>query len=426
MKLQDLGMRTYFIFLFFIVSNILYCSEQEPDILFINGLKYDLETQAESPLEIYFYSAFGKNPFSSLSISTGNYRGFIATWELNDNKLYLKSVMVDDYNNLGLAQYFDLNKIILEEDQNTLYSADWFSGFIFARKPKTNHVSLIKFQNGEVTEIAKFGYKYESSNFKLLDQEFDKFRDSFFKEKSNQKNESKYKKIHHYINKTVSKFRAKLKEINEQEKYAIQESNIKVYKNLSGYNEMAKIFKVNSSTLGEVNLVPYSLFVTLTTRKDDLIDDIWWWSPLKDNTPLHTWNDMLSHYTKVEDKLNRLPWILEWKKSDPQNSIEVHIIGDDIGENRLELSLIDQIYKHAKIQPSPNYSILLRSNLNWTASLYLSNIDDNTIIKSVSDTKTNCKHWMFKNPIFYHQSQEIPEYMIVDKLGQWRINKRKK
>ena len=66
-----------------------FSTEQEPDILNFQEQKLRLQTGwgDPSPLETYFLQNNKKSPFRMLS--SANYRGFIATWKIENDKLYL-------------------------------------------------------------------------------------------------------------------------------------------------------------------------------------------------------------------------------------------------------------------------------------------------------------------------------------------------
>jgi len=69
-------------------------TEQTPDVFIEGEAKYEVLTEWSyaSPLETYFLNENIKSPF--LGVSTGNYRGHIGYWALNNEKLYLVKIMV--------------------------------------------------------------------------------------------------------------------------------------------------------------------------------------------------------------------------------------------------------------------------------------------------------------------------------------------
>lgn len=68
-----------------------HATEQENDLFLYGGQNGELQLSYTfpSPLEVYFADAY---PFPGLS--TANYRGHVATWEVQDGALYLTNVRV--------------------------------------------------------------------------------------------------------------------------------------------------------------------------------------------------------------------------------------------------------------------------------------------------------------------------------------------
>ncbi|MCU0392691.1 MAG: hypothetical protein MUE81_16395 [Thermoflexibacter sp.] len=124
-----------------LVAHISYATEQEPDILYYKNQELTLSTGwgHPSPLQTYFWQNNLKYPFSMLS--TANYRGHIATWEIENNKLFLKEIMIEhiDFENPSDIKS-DIKRFKPEDFgvksqkdptfQNQMVFADWFSGVI--------------------------------------------------------------------------------------------------------------------------------------------------------------------------------------------------------------------------------------------------------------------------------------------------------
>jgi hypothetical protein len=68
----------------------LHATAQTPEVLRFEGKSYDLETV---PLSEYLASHPGVIPESKIS-STGLWRGYIGTWALRDQKLYLEDIRI--------------------------------------------------------------------------------------------------------------------------------------------------------------------------------------------------------------------------------------------------------------------------------------------------------------------------------------------
>ena len=102
-----------------------FSTEQEPDILNFQEQKLRLQTGwgDPSPLETYFLQNNKKSPFRMLS--SANYRGFIATWKIENDKLYL--TYIDNEKSKKNQMY----KVFGKKGKEAVF-ADWFSGVIVA------------------------------------------------------------------------------------------------------------------------------------------------------------------------------------------------------------------------------------------------------------------------------------------------------
>jgi hypothetical protein len=118
------------IFILYLLSVVYtsYATEQEPDILYYKNQELTLSTGwgHPSPLQTYFWQNNLKYPFSMLS--TANYRGHIATWEIENNMLFLKKIWSPE-GELTPA-HFNIKSKKDTTFQNQMVFADWFSGVI--------------------------------------------------------------------------------------------------------------------------------------------------------------------------------------------------------------------------------------------------------------------------------------------------------
>jgi len=103
-------------------------TEQEPDILNYNGINLTLSTGwgHPSPLETYYLQNNIKYPF--IMLSTANYRGFIAHWIIDENKLYLENIRIED-STYSPSKYIQTNG----KNNSNIYAV-WFSGIIECEK----------------------------------------------------------------------------------------------------------------------------------------------------------------------------------------------------------------------------------------------------------------------------------------------------
>lgn len=108
-----------------------YATEQAPDRLVIGG---DTLLLHALPLEQWKERNHWEKPFfpdSLLEINTGCWRGYIAYWEVIDNRLYLTGIY-----NCNLSAKTELNVLFPGKVQDNRVYADWFSNTVTAYKGK--------------------------------------------------------------------------------------------------------------------------------------------------------------------------------------------------------------------------------------------------------------------------------------------------
>lgn len=134
---------TFFILLMLFVSGMAFATEQVPDILFYDNLELSLSTGwgHPSPLETYYYQKRVEYPFPWLS--TANYRGHVAVWEIVDSNLYLTEIQIGGFepNEFDPSKFeyviesYEPNEYGVEPNscppsENGDVFADWFSGIL--------------------------------------------------------------------------------------------------------------------------------------------------------------------------------------------------------------------------------------------------------------------------------------------------------
>lgn len=146
------------ILIVFICSNIINATEQVPDYLFYKNKKLVLNTgwAYPSPLQTYYYQ--NNIEYSFIVLSTANYRGHVAYWEIIDNKLFLKEIQIRD-------SLYKPEKYSVKSESGGLRPdgavfADWFSGIIGCQQDKDSYYFHIRY--GEIIDaqiLSKKDYK---------------------------------------------------------------------------------------------------------------------------------------------------------------------------------------------------------------------------------------------------------------------------
>ncbi len=104
---------------------------QQPDKLFIDGQEYLLFT---NPLEDYF-TLTNFNP-GFMSPHTANWRGYVATWEIIDQKLYLAALSGWMVNREIPGQLEEVGLATVFPDDEPPIFAKWFTGTLKAPQGK--------------------------------------------------------------------------------------------------------------------------------------------------------------------------------------------------------------------------------------------------------------------------------------------------
>ncbi|MVZ64620.1 hypothetical protein GQF61_02055 [Sphingobacterium sp. DK4209] len=155
---------TFIIYLLFAMGLSISTSatEQVPDRLIIKGDTLRLHAL---PLEVWEEFKKLKEPLfpdSLNSFSTGCWRGYIAYWEVIDDRLYLNSI----YNEEKTAKV-DIKSLFRNQLVDGRIPADWFSDTVTAYKGK-----LISYMHAGFSSIFEHEYEYTFENGRLKNIEY--------------------------------------------------------------------------------------------------------------------------------------------------------------------------------------------------------------------------------------------------------------
>lgn len=171
--------------LFFVTAVLLVCSvsifatAQAPDKIFYNGKEYKLHS---NPMEEYFKKFPEKKPKSGV-ISSALWRGYIATFEITENNLFLKDIVIMDLSKTdrksSQAAWTSVLSQVVTDDKKL--KIDWLTG-------------LLVLPHGEIVNYVHMGYGTTYENYILLEidkgefnrakefdhKEYEKFKDKQF------------------------------------------------------------------------------------------------------------------------------------------------------------------------------------------------------------------------------------------------------
>ncbi len=162
--------------------SLAHATAQAPDVILIDGKKYALNT---NPLDRYLAKLGDKAPRFEAP-HTALWRGYIATWELAQGKLYLRKI--EGYRDLGndadgADDFGELNVDGMKElfpDKSDVI-ADWYTGTLII--PDGEQVEYVHMGYGStyakyIVVSIKDGIETERHN--LSREEFERFRDERF------------------------------------------------------------------------------------------------------------------------------------------------------------------------------------------------------------------------------------------------------
>ncbi|MDR2887010.1 MAG: hypothetical protein LBV26_03255 [Bacteroidales bacterium] len=126
-------MRTLFtILLTILFTSKIFGTPQIPDKIIYNGKEYRL--LHNTPMENYFKKYPDKNPQKgNIPLLTGLWRGYVATFEIKGNQLYLKDIEVPTEGCIDNKSYYGLSwKSVLNEifPNTKLVKIDWMTGLL--------------------------------------------------------------------------------------------------------------------------------------------------------------------------------------------------------------------------------------------------------------------------------------------------------
>lgn len=166
----------FYLFFLLLVSAKLFATAQEPDVLIRNSVEYNLNS---NPLEVFFEKYPGKRPKNYIQ-SSANWRGYIAYFELINNQLFVKDVVIekiqDSDGNIKKVSVFE--EIFTTKDK---IRCDFYNGLLIVPHGETlqyvniGYASLFQFytvieiQDGTLSKEKRFNH-----------EEFVKFRQKLF------------------------------------------------------------------------------------------------------------------------------------------------------------------------------------------------------------------------------------------------------
>ena len=133
----------------------LIATAQIPDVIIYDGKGYNLHN---NPMELYFKEFPGKRPKCDV-VSTALWRGYVATFEFEQDCLFLKDIKVEVIlNEEGKEDHFYEFKSVIDQiiPNGEKLKIKWFSG-------------ILVLPHGELVNYVHMGYESSYSNYTLLE-----------------------------------------------------------------------------------------------------------------------------------------------------------------------------------------------------------------------------------------------------------------
>ncbi len=197
---------------------------------------------------------------------------------------------------------------------------------------------------------------------------------------------------------------------------------------LPGYESLRQEFTVTGVSMGYINLHAYSFHPTLKATQPRMLDAAWWFDPAPDNKPRYDWNDFLRVHHEAEALVEKHAWITEWKKAAPGRTADFQLLGITPITKEIPASYLPA-WNHAGLKGKPFCEIYLRRSTG-VATIYFGKDDPRALILSTGSPEAGAQkttHWLDNVwGIFYHSTQQVPEYIVVEPDGSWTKNTRPK
>jgi hypothetical protein len=167
-----------------LTSLSVFATAQHPDYIIYKGKEYSMHS---NPMEEYFEKYPDKRPKGGI-MSTGLWRGYIATFEVADGQVFLKDIQIQVWDSAAKKAAYDIKLVsVLKNvfpDQTTI-KVDWLSGLLVIPHGEMihyvhmgygstfEHYILLEVEKGDLKKEKNFGYKeYE----KFRNRQFEAFK----------------------------------------------------------------------------------------------------------------------------------------------------------------------------------------------------------------------------------------------------------
>ncbi len=199
-----------------------------------------------------------------------------------------------------------------------------------------------------------------------------------------------------------------------------QNAGLEFAKGIAGFSAVEKQVQIDEARFIESENSK-ALYLQIKRLTPAVVNSIWWTDPTPGNKAEYSWTDLFSAVYKTEQLAERQKWLIDWKKSEKDHTLEAHIIGTQpYTESAKELAdFVLPAWKDAKFAGVPEMSLLLRRNEKWCGTVFLSSKENRALIVNAQSGKGN--HWFDKLNVAFHPKQA--DYIVVDENGKASVHK---
>lgn len=202
---------------------------------------------------------------------------------------------------------------------------------------------------------------------------------------------------------------------------------IELCKGLPGYERFEKSFKITNATVGNVNMMPESLFVEIKATHSALVDSAWWWNPLKNGKPTLNWDDFMKAHAEAETAMAAHPWLKDWKRLPGKRALELQLLGREFGERKQELNdSVIPVWRHAGFKGEPKYAFIARRGNHEWVTIYFGGKDEAKALvpsSTGSGSKASCP--LDNVEVSWHPrgkaGEEYSRYAVVENDGRCHV-----
>jgi len=194
------------------------------------------------------------------------------------------------------------------------------------------------------------------------------------------------------------------------------ERDLLVAKQLSGYDEAAKIFGIDRCTIADYPVDKSSLSIYLRVLQPDVISKVHWLTILNDGKigeKTQTWLEMISVYKRCVNVVNAHKWLSLWRLDGIERSVSANIVGN-LGFSGTPQHLNKNVlptWRAAKMKGAPEIELTLFRKHVYCGTVYLSSADNRALVYSIEPNQG--AHWLDRQNV----SWEHPGYLVVQTDG---------